>query len=171
MDFRQRTIRKEASCTGIGLHSGRKIDLTIKPAPADYGIRFVRRDLSPRSVVEACFGNVVDTRLSTTIGQNGTRVSTVEHLMAAFFGLGIDNARVELEGPEVPIMDGSSAPFVYLLRSAGICEQKAPKRFVIIQKPFEVREEGRSVQVRPSKELKISYTIDFTPSPSAGPAL
>ncbi|MBN1106363.1 MAG: UDP-3-O-acyl-N-acetylglucosamine deacetylase [Deltaproteobacteria bacterium] len=162
MDFKQRTIHKEVSCTGIGLHSGRKIDLIIKPAPADYGIRFIRKDLSTRSVVEACFGNVVDTRLCTTLGQNGTRVSTVEHLMAAFFGLGIDNARVELEGPEVPIMDGSAAPFVYLLRSAEISEQKAPKRFVIIQKPFEVREEGRSVQVRPSKELKISYTIDFT---------
>lgn len=162
MDFRQRTIRKAVSCTGIGLHSGKKVLLTIKPAPPDHGIRFVRKDLSSRSVVEACFENVVDTHLCTTIGQNGTRVSTVEHLMAAFFGLGIDNARVELEGPEVPIMDGSSAPFVFLLRTAGICEQRTPKRFVIIQKPFEVREDGKSVQVRPSKELKISYTIDFT---------
>ncbi|MEW6668770.1 MAG: UDP-3-O-acyl-N-acetylglucosamine deacetylase [Thermodesulfobacteriota bacterium] len=162
MDFKQRTIRKEASCTGIGLHSGQKVLLTIKPAPPDHGIRFVRKDLSGRSIVAACFENVVDTRLCTTIGQNGTRVSTIEHLMAAFFGLGIDNARVELEGPEVPIMDGSSAPFVFLLRSAGICEQKAPKKFLVIQKPFEVREGGRSVQLRPAKELKISYTIDFT---------
>lgn len=161
MDFKQRTIREEVSCTGIGLHSGKKVELFIKPAPPDHGIKFVRRDLKVHSMVSACFQNVVETHLSTTIGYNGFRVSTIEHLMAAFFGLGIDNARVELSGPEVPIMDGSAAPFVFLLKSTGIVEQKAPKRFLVIQKKFEVREEDKLVSIHPSRELKISYTIDF----------
>jgi len=149
------------SCTGIGLHSGHRVGLTIKPAPADSGIGFVRKDLSGHPVVEAHFQNVIDTNLSTSIGNNGFNVSTIEHLMAAFFGLGIDNARVELDGPEVPIMDGSSAPFIFLLKSAGIKEQKSPKRFFMIKKVFKVSEENRSICIYPSKELKISYTIDF----------
>jgi UDP-3-O-[3-hydroxymyristoyl] N-acetylglucosamine deacetylase len=162
LDYRQRTIGHEVSCTGIGLHSGQKVSLAIRPAPPDYGIRFIRRDLTARSVVRASFENVVETHLSTTVGYNGFRVSTVEHLMAALFGLGIDNARVELDGPEVPIMDGSAAPFVFLLRSAGISEQRTPKRFIVIRKSLEVREGGRSVSLHPSRELKISYTIDFS---------
>jgi UDP-3-O-[3-hydroxymyristoyl] N-acetylglucosamine deacetylase len=162
LDYRQRTIRNQVSCTGIGLHSGHKVELTIKPAPADHGIRFVRKDLRSRSTLKASFQNVVDTHLSTTIGFNGTRISTIEHLMAAFFGLGVDNAIVELDGPEVPIMDGSAAPFVFLLKSTGIVEQKAPKRFLIIKKPFTVGTEDKAVSLYPSKELKITYTIDFS---------
>jgi len=162
LDYRQRTLRNETGCTGIGLHSGQKIDLSIKPAPVNHGIRFIRKDARVRSTVKACYKNVVDTNLCTSIGFNGYKVSTIEHLMAAFFGLGIDNAIVELSGPEVPIMDGSAAPFVFLLKSAGIVEQKAPKRFLVIQKPFEVCEDGKSVSLRPSKELKITYTIDFS---------
>jgi UDP-3-O-[3-hydroxymyristoyl] N-acetylglucosamine deacetylase len=161
LDFRQRTIRDEVSCTGIGLHSGQPVNLTIKPAPSDHGITFVRKDIPSYPVISAQFGSVVDTNLSTTIGNNGFRVSTVEHLMAALFGLGVDNARVELDGPEVPIMDGSSGPFVFLLRRAGLREQKSPKRFIIIREPFEIREGSRSITLQPSKELKISYTIDF----------
>jgi len=161
VDYRQRTIKDETSCTGIGLHSGHPVDLTIKPAPPDTGITFIRKDLHARPAIKASYENVVDTTLSTTLGSNGFRVSTVEHLMAAFFGLGIDNARVEVDGPEVPIMDGSAAPFIFLLRSAGIREQKSPKRFVVIKRPFEIRESGRSVRINPSKELKISYAIDF----------
>jgi UDP-3-O-[3-hydroxymyristoyl] N-acetylglucosamine deacetylase len=122
----------------------------------------VRKDARVHSAVRACFQNVVDTNLSTSIGFNGFKVSTIEHLMAAFFGLGIDNAIVELSGPEVPIMDGSAAPFVFLLKNAGVVEQKAPKRFIVIQKPFELREDGKSVSLRPSRELKITYTIDFS---------
>jgi UDP-3-O-[3-hydroxymyristoyl] N-acetylglucosamine deacetylase len=99
--------------------------------------------------------------MSTTIGENGCRISTVEHLMAAFFGFGIDNARVEIDGPEVPIMDGSSAPFVFLLNSAGIKEQRSFKRFIAIKEPFKIQDADRSVSIYPSKELKISYTIDF----------
>ena len=161
MDYRQRTIRDETSCTGIGLHSGHPVSLTIKPAPTDSGITFTRMDVPSRPSISATFENVVDTRLSTTLGSKGFRVSTVEHLMAAFFGLGIDNARVELDGPEVPIMDGSAGPFVFLLRSAGIREQRSPKRFVVIKRPLEIRDGGRSVRINPSKDLKISYAIDF----------
>ncbi len=161
MDYRQRTIKDETSCTGIGLHSGHPVNLTIKPAPADTGITFIRKDLPSRPEIKAAFENVVDTTLSTTLGSNGFRVSTVEHLMAALFGLGIDNARVEVDGPEVPIMDGSAAPFIFLLRSAGIREQKSPKRFVVIKRPFEIREGARSVRINPSKELKITYAIGF----------
>ena len=161
MDYRQRTLKDETSCTGIGLHSGYPVNLTIKPAPADTGITFIRKDVPSQPSIKATFENVVDTRLSTTLGSNGLRVSTVEHLMAAFFGLGIDNARVELDGPEVPIMDGSAGPFIFLLRSAGIREQKSPKRFVVIKRPLEIREGGSSVRITPSKELKISFSIDF----------
>lgn len=161
MDYRQRTVREEVSCTGIGLHSGEKVKLTIKPAPVDSGIRFIRKDLAGEPVIKALSRNVVDTTLSTTIGNNGNRVSTIEHLMAAFFGLGIDNVRVELDGPEVPIMDGSSAPFIFLLKNVGIKEQKHPKEFIVINKPFEISEGNRSVTIHPSNELKISYTIDF----------
>jgi len=161
VDFRQRTIRDEVSCTGIGLHSGEKVRLTIKPAPADNGIKFIRKDLTGHPVIEANHESVVDTNLSTTIGNNGYKISTIEHLMAAFFGLGIDNVRVELDGPEVPAMDGSSAPFIFLLKSAGIKEQKNPKRFIIMKKIFNIQDGNRSVYIYPSKELKISYTIDF----------
>jgi len=159
--YRQRTVRDIISCTGIGLHSGKKVRLTIKPAPPDSGIQFMRKDLSSRQVIKAHFENVIDTNLSTTIGINGTRVSTVEHLMAAFFGVGIDNAFVELDGPEVPIMDGSAAPFIFLLKSVGIKEQKKPKQFIVIKKPLRIEDGKRSITIKPSKELKISFSIDF----------
>jgi UDP-3-O-[3-hydroxymyristoyl] N-acetylglucosamine deacetylase len=162
LDFKQRTIRGEVSCTGIGLHSGYPVNLTIKPAPCDHGITFIRRDIPSHPIIRAQFDSVIDTNLSTTIGNNGFRVSTVEHLMAAFFGLGVDNARVELDGPEVPIMDGSAGPFVFLLRSAGLTQQRSPKRFIVIREPFEIREGSRSISLQPSRELKISYTIDFS---------
>lgn len=161
MDFKQRTLKDTVSCTGIGLHSGEKVRLTVKPAPADTGIRFIRKDLPGDPVIEARSKSVVDTTLSTTIGNNGHKISTIEHLMAALFGLGIDNARVELDGPEVPIMDGSSAPFIFLFKSAGIQEQKNPKEFIVIHKPFELSEGNRSISIYPSNELKICYTIDF----------
>ena len=161
VDYRQRTLRDEVSCTGIGLHTGKKVKLTIKPAPSDTGIKFIRKDLTGQPVIDAHSRNVTDTMLSTTISNNGHRVSTVEHLMAAFFGLGIDNARVELDGPEVPSMDGSSAPFIFLLKSVGIKEQKDLKQFMIIKKTFKLQDGTRSVCIYPSKELRITYTIDF----------
>jgi UDP-3-O-[3-hydroxymyristoyl] N-acetylglucosamine deacetylase len=159
--YRQRTVKDDVSCTGIGLHCGEKISLTIKPAPPDSGIRFVRNDLPDMPFIKACSENVVDTHLSTTLGSNGSTVSTVEHIMAAFFGMGIDNAVVEINGPEIPIMDGSSAPFIFLLNSAGIKEQKASKEFIVIKKALKVEEGNRSISIFPSKELKITYTIDF----------
>jgi UDP-3-O-[3-hydroxymyristoyl] N-acetylglucosamine deacetylase len=161
VDYRQRTVRDDVSCTGIGLHSGEKVRLTVKPAPPDSGIRFIRKDLTHNRAIKAHFDNVVDTQLSTTVGSNGTKVSTIEHLMAAFFGLGIDNARVELDGPEVPIMDGSAAPFVFLLKSIGIKEQKKPKNFIILKRTLRVQDGDKSISIHPSKELKITYTIDF----------
>jgi len=161
VDYRQRTLKGEIGCTGIGLHTGEKVRINIRPAPCDTGIRFVRKDLPGHPMIEARFDNVSDTTLATSIGLNGCRISTIEHLMAAFYGLGIDNAVVELDAPEVPIMDGSSAPFVFLLKSAGIREQKAPKQFIVVKKTLKLDDGNRSISVYPSRELKITYMIDF----------
>lgn len=161
MGYRQRTVRDNVSCTGIGLHSGEKVGLTIKPAAPDSGIKFIRKDLPKHRIIKANHENVINTHMATTIGMNGTRVTTIEHLMAAFFGFGIDNARVEIDGPEVPIMDGSCAPFVFLLKSVGIKEQNKPKQFIVIKKSFKIKEGNRFICINPSKELKISYTVDF----------
>lgn len=161
MDYKQRTLQKAVECTGIGLHSGEKSTIALRPAPPNTGIQFCRADIPGRPTVKAQFDQVADTMLATTIGLNGCKIGTVEHLMAAFYGLGIDNAVVEVDGPEVPIMDGSSAPFVYLIKSAGIEQQETPKRFLVIRKRFELRDGNRSVCIKPSKELKISYFIDF----------
>ncbi len=161
MDYKQRTLNREVHCTGIGLHTGAKVKINLKPAPGDTGVKFIRTDLAGHPVIDARFDNVFDTTLATTIGLNGCRVATIEHLMAAFFGLGIDNAIVELDGPEVPIMDGSAAPFIFLIKSVGVREQKVPKRFIVIKKPFKVDDGTRSVHIYPFKELKISYMIDF----------
>jgi UDP-3-O-[3-hydroxymyristoyl] N-acetylglucosamine deacetylase len=161
VDYKQRTLMNEVGCTGIGLHTGEKVKINIRPAPADSGIKFIRTDLKGHPEVEVRFDNVFDTTLATTIGTNGCKVSTIEHLMAAFFGLGIDNAVVELDGPEVPIMDGSAAPFFFVIKSGDVREQKSPKQFIVIKKPFKVDDGNRSVCIYPSKELKITYMIDF----------
>lgn len=161
MDYTQRTLKESVGCTGVGLHSGQRVRLTLKPAASNTGIRFVRTDLTDCPSIKACFENVVDTTLATTLGSNGCRVSTVEHVLAALFGFGIDNAVIELDGAEVPIMDGSAAPFVFLLKSAGIRQQPAPKNFMVIRKPFKVDDGARSVAIYPSRELKVTYTIDF----------
>jgi len=161
MELRQHTVAEEISCTGIGLHSGKKVKLTIKPAPPNSGIRFERIDVSPTRSVKASFDNVVETNMATTIGFDGHSVSTVEHLMAAFFGMGIDNALVQIDGEEVPIMDGSSAPFVFLLRNAGVTVQNSHKRFLLVKNSVKVKDGNRSVHLYPSNELKITYRIDF----------
>jgi len=161
MDLRQRTVAEEISCTGIGLHSGKKVRLTIKPAPANSGITFERVDRVPHSTVKASFDNVVATNMATTIGFNGYSVSTIEHLMAAFFGMGIDNALVQIDGDEIPIMDGSSAPFTFLMRNSGISLQDHFKKFFLVKKPIKVKDGNRSVELHPSNELKITYRIDF----------
>ena len=161
MEFRQRTLRDSVSCTGIGLHSGKKARMTIKPAPPDTGIRFIRKDLPGRCVIKAHFNSVINTTMCTIIGNNGNHVSTIEHLMAAFFGFGIDNALVEIDGPEVPIMDGSAAPFIFLLKSTGIKEQRISKEFIVIKKTLNIKEGNKSITIKPSRELKVSFTIDF----------
>jgi UDP-3-O-[3-hydroxymyristoyl] N-acetylglucosamine deacetylase len=135
--------------------------LKIRPAAPDWGIVFIRQDLPKKVKIKAHIDNVVDATLATTLGREGVKVSTVEHLMAAFAGLGIDNAEVELDGPEVPIMDGSSEPFNNLLKKAGIQLQEMVKKFVIIKRPLTVTEGDRQATLLPSNDFKISYTIDF----------
>jgi len=161
MDLRQRTVANEIHCEGIGLHSGKNVDMTIQPAPADSGIVFQRLDIPNGCKVRASFSNVVQTNMATTIGVNGYRVSTIEHLMAAFFGMGIDNALVQVSGEEVPIMDGSSGPFVGLLDKAGISLQNSYKKILLVKKPVKVSDGNRSVKLLPSDELKITCKIDF----------
>ena len=161
VDYRQRTIREEVSCTGIGLHSGHPVNMTIKPAPPDHGIAFIRKDIPSHPVIKAQFDSVVDTNLSTTIGNNGFKVSTVEHLMAAFFGLGIENVRVELDGPEVPIMDGSAEPFVFLIECAGTEEQKAPRRAIRILKPVIAHIGSAVAKLSPASDFSMKVVIDF----------
>ena len=161
MGYKQLTVRDDVSCTGIGLHSGERVKLTIKPAPPDSGIKFIRKDLVKHRCVKAHCKNVINTNMSTTIGINGTRIATVEHLMAAFFGFGIDNATVYIDGPEIPIMDGSAGPFIFMLKSVGVREQKKPKNFIIIKKGFKTVDGNRSISVSPAKELRITYSVDF----------
>jgi UDP-3-O-[3-hydroxymyristoyl] N-acetylglucosamine deacetylase len=161
MDRKQRTVAREIHCEGIGLHSGKTVGLTIKPAPENSGIVFERLDIPNGCKVRASFSNVIQTNMATTIGVNGYRISTVEHLMAAFFGMGIDNALVQIDGEEVPIMDGSSGPFVALLDEAGISLQDSYKTFLLVKRPVKLTDGNRSVQLLPSDELRITYKIDF----------
>jgi len=159
----QRTIKNSIKATGIGLHTGKKITLSLNPAPAETGIIFTRTDLDNIINIKACPENVGDTTLSTTLISNNIKVSTVEHLLSAIAGLGIDNLFINLDGPEVPIMDGSAGPFVFLLQSAGIKEQKKPKKFIRILKPIEVKDEetGKWVKFAPFDGFKVAFTIGF----------
>lgn len=159
--IRQRTLKNSIRATGIGLHTGRKVYLTLAPAPIDTGVVFRRVDCSPAAILPGKALNVHETELATTISVDGVRVATVEHLMAALAGLGIDNCFVDLSADEVPIMDGSAAPFVFLVQSAGILEQGAPKRFVRIRKPVEVRDGEKFARFDPFDGFKVDFTIDF----------
>jgi UDP-3-O-[3-hydroxymyristoyl] N-acetylglucosamine deacetylase len=155
----QRTVAKRVTATGIGLHSGRPVTVTLAPAPADAGIAFVRMDLAVE--IAARNENVLDTTLSTTVGIGNARVSTVEHVMAALHGMGIDNCRVEVDGPELPILDGSAAPFVGMIKEAGIQVQRAGRRFVVIDRPVEVRDGDKLARFEPAAAFSISFTADF----------
>ncbi len=158
--IRQRTLKNSIRATGVGLHTGEKVYLTLRPAPANAGIIFRRTDLGRE--IKATAAAVGDTRLSTAlIDEAGTRVSTVEHLLSALAGLGIDNCYVDLSAAEVPIMDGSAAPFVFLIRSAGIKEQEVPKRFVRILEPVQVVDGDKWVAFEPFEGFKVSFTIEF----------
>ena len=159
--IRQRTLKNIIRATGVGLHTGKKVYLTLKPAPVDTGIIFIRTDLEDQIEVPARPENVSDTRLSTTLERDGVKISTVEHLMSAFAGLGIDNAYVELSAPEVPIMDGSAGPFVFLLQSAGISEQNKLKQFIRIKRPCVVQDDDKWVKFEPFNGFKVSFAIDF----------
>ena len=159
--MKQRTPKKVIQATGIGLHSGNKVLLTLRPAPINTGIVFRRIDLNPVVEIPASYDYVSDTMLCTSLQKDGVRIATVEHLLSALAGLGIDNAYVDVNAPEIPIMDGSAAPFVFLIQSAGICEQSAAKRFIRILKPVRVEDNGKYVQFLPYNGYKISFTIDF----------
>jgi UDP-3-O-[3-hydroxymyristoyl] N-acetylglucosamine deacetylase len=159
--IKQRTPKKVIQATGVGLHSGEKVLLTLRPAPINTGIIFRRTDLSPIVEIPASYEHVSDTMLCTSLQHQGAKVATVEHLLSALAGLGIDNAYIDVNAPEIPIMDGSAAPFVFLIQSAGISEQNAPKRFIRILKPIRVEEHGKYVQFRPYNGYRISFTIDF----------
>ncbi|AZS50970.1 UDP-3-O-acyl-N-acetylglucosamine deacetylase [Entomomonas moraniae] len=159
--IKQRTLKNTIRATGIGLHSGKKVYLTLKPAPVDTGIVFCRTDLDPVIEIPARAENVGETTLSTTLMKNNERVDTVEHLLSAMAGLGIDNARIELSSSEVPIMDGSAGPFVFLIQSAGLEEQEAPKRFIRIKKEVSVEENGKKATFLPFDGFKVSFEIDF----------
>ena len=159
--IKQRTLRNEIRATGVGLHTGQKVYLTLKPAPVDSGIIFRRVDLDPVAEIGACAENVGDTRLSTALIKGDVRVSTVEHLLSAMAGLGIDNAYVEVSAPEVPIMDGSAGPFVFLIQSAGITEQEAAKKFIRIKRAVTGEDGDKVASLLPFEGFKVAFTIDF----------
>ena len=152
--IKQRTLKNVIRATGVGLHTGEKIFLTLRPAAVDTGIRFRRIDLDPPVEIAAREENVGDTRLSTTLSNGDVRISTVEHLLSAFAGLGIDNAYVDLSAAEVPIMDGSAGPFVFLIQSAGIEDQPAPKRFIRIKRPVVVEDGDKWARFDPFEGFK-----------------
>lgn len=160
--MQQRTLAKAMTATGVGLHSGEPVRLTIRPAPIGHGIVFVRSDVASAPLIRVSAAAVNDTRLSSTMVVDGVKVGTVEHLMSAFAALGLDNLCVEVDAPEMPIMDGSAAPFILLLKEAGVIEQPAPKRFLRVLKPIEVRAGDKWVRLTPFNGYKITLTIQFS---------
>ena len=163
----QRTLKTAIKTTGVGLHTGVRVELVLRPAAPDTGVVFHRVDLAPPVAVPADARHVGDTRLSSTLKHQGASISTVEHILSALAGLGIDNLHIDIAGPEIPIMDGSAAPFVFLLHSAGIVEQDAPKRYLRILAPVEVRDGDKWARFDPVNGFKLDFTIDF-PHPVFG---
>lgn len=159
---KQRTLKNSVHATGVGLHTGERVTLTLSPAPANSGIVFRRVDVVPVVAIRAEAHTVHDTRLSTCLEINGTRIATIEHLMSAFAGLGVDNAFVDLTSAEVPIMDGSAGTFIFLLQSAGIIEQSAAKKFIRIKKIIEITDGDKWVRFEPFNGYKLSFTINFS---------
>jgi len=165
--LKQRTLKSMVKTTGVGLHTGARVDLVLRPAQPDTGIVFHRSDLERSVAIPADAMHVGDTRLSSTLKHDGASVSTVEHIMSAAAGLGIDNLHIDIAGPEIPIMDGSAGPFVFLLQSAGITEQDAPKRYLKIVETVEVRDGDKWARFDPYNGFKLDFTIDF-PHPMFG---
>jgi UDP-3-O-[3-hydroxymyristoyl] N-acetylglucosamine deacetylase len=159
--IRQRTLKNSIRATGVGLHSGNKVFMTMRPAAANTGIIFRRVDLEPAVEIAAFATSVGDTAMSSTLIDGDVRVGTVEHLLAAFAGMGIDNAYIDLSAAEVPIMDGSAGPFVFLIQSAGIEEQTAAKKFIRILKPVEYKFEDKWARIEPYEGFRVSFKIDF----------
>ena len=159
--LKQRTIKNPIKAVGVGLHSGQKVVLQLKPAPPNSGINFVRSDLRPVVIIPAIFEYVGDTTLSTTLFKKGTRVATIEHLLSAVAGLGLDNLIIEVDGPEIPLMDGSAGPFVFLIQSAGIEEQDAIKKFIKVKEEVKVESAGTYASIKPFDGFKVSFTIEF----------
>ncbi len=159
--IKQRTLKNVIRATGVGLHTGDKVYLTLRPAAPNTGIVFRRVDLEQPVEIAARAENVGDTRLSTALEHNGVKISTVEHLLSAFAGLGVDNAYVDVSAAEVPIMDGSAGPFVFLIQSAGVEEQNAAKRFIRIKRPVRVEDGDKWASFEPFDGFKVGFTIDF----------
>lgn len=159
--LRQRTLKTLVRTVGIGLHSGNKVQLVLRPAAPDTGIVYRRTDLEPPVDIPAGAESVIDVRMATTVGRDGAIVGTVEHLSSALAGLAIDNCYVDVDAPEIPIMDGSAASFVFLIQSAGIVEQNAPRRFVRVKKAVEVRDGDKWVRLEPYEGFKLRFSIDF----------
>ncbi len=159
--IRQRTLKNVVRAKGVGLHSGNDVYLTLLPAPPDTGIVFRRVDLQPAVEIKACCERVGDTQLSTSLVDGETRIATVEHLLSALSGMGVDNACVELDAAEVPIMDGSAGPFVFLIQSAGTVEQEARKTFLRIKRTVKVRDGDKWARLDPFDGFKVAFTIDF----------
>lgn len=157
----QRTLKRTVDTTGIGLHSGKKVKLSLRPAPVNTGIVFIRDDLNPAVAIKATPEQVGETVLSTTLVKDGIKVSTIEHVMSALAGMGIDNAYISLNAEEVPIMDGSASPFLYLIQAAGIEEQQAPKKFVKIKRKVEVRKGDIYASLEPADGFVMAFEIDF----------
>jgi UDP-3-O-[3-hydroxymyristoyl] N-acetylglucosamine deacetylase len=165
--LRQRTLEAAIRTTGVGLHTGARVELALRPAGVDTGIVFHRVDLDPPLAIPADALHVGDTRLSSTLARDGASISTVEHLMSALAGLGIDNLHVDVAGPEIPILDGSAGPFVFLLQSAGIVEQDAPKRYLRVVAPVAVQDGDKWARFDPCNGFRLDFTIDF-PHPMFG---
>jgi UDP-3-O-[3-hydroxymyristoyl] N-acetylglucosamine deacetylase len=163
MAYNQRTLKKPVHFTGVGVHSGKTVNLTINPAPPNFGINFKRVDLPAHPIIKAHFNRVVDTSLATVIGEdgNGCIVSTIEHVMACLAGLSIDNVVIEIDGHETPIMDGSAALFTQKIKEAGVVSQEAPRMYFAIKKPIILEKDGKSVKLYPARNFKITCTIEF----------
>ncbi|MCH4296387.1 MULTISPECIES: UDP-3-O-acyl-N-acetylglucosamine deacetylase [Shewanella] len=158
----QRTVKEMVKTTGVGLHSGNKVTLTIKPAPINTGIVLMRTDLNPAVAIPAKANMVRETTMCTAlVNDEGVRISTIEHLFAALAGLGIDNAVIEVDAPEIPIMDGSASPFVFLLQSAGIQEQSAAKKYLRIKRTVRVEDGDKWAEIRPFQGFRVNFAIDF----------
>src|SRR2546426_1889501 len=156
----QRTLRRQVSCVGIGLHSGNKVNLTLRPAPADSGIRFRRTDLG-NFEVPATVHNLAGIQLATGLACNQVSVETVEHLLAALVSVGVDNVSIDLNSPEVPIMDGSAAPFIYLIQEAGVKRLQRPRRYLKIVRPIMISRGDKRIALYPSEHFKVTYSISY----------